>query len=149
MSSIDTPKTRFGEYTLCFLRISAAMGTVEFTGFEIMQTIASGHALATAVVRSATMVAFMLNKSSRVMPGLRGTPAGITTIWAPFSESSSWSAPTKALTLHLVSMWLRSAPTPFVFCTSYKDSWSMRGEFLRRSDKGWPMPPLAPRTATF
>jgi hypothetical protein len=35
--------------------------------------------LAAAVARSRTIEALVLNKSSRVIPGLRGTPAGITT----------------------------------------------------------------------
>jgi len=55
--------------------ISHAIGTVEFTGFEIMHMRASGHTLAMAVVKSATIVAFTLNKSSLVIPGFRGTPA--------------------------------------------------------------------------
>jgi len=41
----------------------------------MMQTKALGHALATAFDRLATIVALTLNKSSLVMPGLRGTPA--------------------------------------------------------------------------
>ncbi|RUS15263.1 hypothetical protein BC937DRAFT_92681 [Endogone sp. FLAS-F59071] len=40
---------------------------------------ALGAYLAAAVARSLTMPALILNKSSRVMPGLRGTPAGMTT----------------------------------------------------------------------
>ena len=35
-----------------------------------------------------TMEALVLNKSSRVMPGLRGTPAGITTTSAPVRASA-------------------------------------------------------------
>jgi hypothetical protein len=57
------------------LNTSAAMGTVELTGFEMMATHASGQATAMALHRVATMPALMLNRSSRVMPGLRGTPA--------------------------------------------------------------------------
>jgi hypothetical protein len=37
----------------------------------------SGQCLATAAVRPATMPALMLNRSSRDMPGLRGTPEGL------------------------------------------------------------------------
>lgn len=39
--------------------------------------------LAQASAKVATMDAFVLNRSSRVMPGLRGTPAGMTTTSAP------------------------------------------------------------------
>jgi len=38
--------------------------------------------------RVLTMPAFVLKRSSRVMPGLRGTPAGITTTLAPVSAAS-------------------------------------------------------------
>ena len=41
----------------------------------------------------ATIDAFVLNKSSLVMPGFLGTPAGMTTISAPTRESLSWSSP--------------------------------------------------------
>lgn len=149
ISKVVTPRTRFGEKTLCFFKISQAIGTVELTGFEMIQTSASGHVWAIAVVKSATMVAFTLKRSSRVMPGLRGTPAGITTTSQPSSAFFSSAGPTCALTLHLVSMWLKSAPTPFVCWTSYSDKWSKSGDCLRRSDSGWPMPPPAPNTATF
>ncbi len=37
------------------------------------------------------MPALMLNKSSRVMPGLRATPAVMTTTWAPSRQAGSWS----------------------------------------------------------
>mmetsp|Transcript_8751 Transcript_8751/g.18845 ORF Transcript_8751/g.18845 Transcript_8751/m.18845 type:complete len:222 (+) Transcript_8751:378-1043(+) len=90
-SRVVTPKRRFGSYTPAALRISAAMGTVELTGLEMMRKQALGQALAACLMRLATMLAFVLNKSSRVMPGLRGTPAGITTTWQPsraFGKSS-------------------------------------------------------------
>jgi len=66
--------------------------------------LASGAWSAAALARSRTMEALVLNRSgvwlvvllilhcsyvpSRVMPGLRGTPAGITTISAPLSASA-------------------------------------------------------------
>ena len=50
------------------------MGTVELTGFEMMSTHASGQWRATPSASVATMPALMLKRSSRVMPGLRGTP---------------------------------------------------------------------------
>lgn len=41
-------------------------------------TKAFGDAFEMALAISRTIPAFVLNKSSRVMPGLRGTPAGMT-----------------------------------------------------------------------
>ena len=38
------------------------------TGFEMMQIVASGQCWAQAAVRVATIVALVLNRSSRVMP---------------------------------------------------------------------------------
>ena len=49
---------------------------MELTGFEMMVIMALGHLTAQASTRSRTMEALMLNKSSRVIPGLRGTPGG-------------------------------------------------------------------------
>ncbi len=40
--------------------------------------------------RLATIEALVLKRSSRVMPGFLGTPAGMTTISAPFNESFNW-----------------------------------------------------------
>lgn len=40
---IGSPKRRFGLNFPCFLSTSAAMGTVEFTGFEMMLIHASGQ----------------------------------------------------------------------------------------------------------
>lgn len=48
---------------------------------------ALGDTSAVACTRSRTIEAFVLNKSSRVMPGLRGTPAGMMTTSTPFSAS--------------------------------------------------------------
>jgi hypothetical protein len=48
MSSVLTPKIFFGLYLPAFLKISAAMGTVLFTGFEMMAMIASGQTSAAA-----------------------------------------------------------------------------------------------------
>ena len=45
-------------------------------------------------------------------------------------------------------MWLKSAPTPLVCCTSNNDSWFTNGDCLINKDNGWPIPPLAPNTAT-
>jgi len=49
--------------------------TVEFTGLEMIATHAWGQFVATAWHRPATMLALMLNRSSRVIPGFRGMPA--------------------------------------------------------------------------
>lgn len=59
------------------LKTSAAMGIVELTGLEMMHTQASGQVDAMAPHSTATMPALMLNRSSRVIPGLRGTPAAV------------------------------------------------------------------------
>lgn len=57
------------------------------TGLEMMPIRALGATSAAAWTRSLTMDALVLNKSSRDMPGFRGTPAGIMMTWAPLSES--------------------------------------------------------------
>ncbi len=44
------------------------------------------------------LLALMLNRSSRVMPGFLGTPAGMTTRSQPYSASDSFSAPVALLT---------------------------------------------------
>jgi hypothetical protein len=55
------------------------MGTVEFTGLEMIHMKALGANLAAATARSRTIPALILKRSSRVIPGFLGTPAGITT----------------------------------------------------------------------
>ncbi|KAI8441870.1 hypothetical protein MSG28_005554 [Choristoneura fumiferana] len=55
----------------------------------MMAMIALGAFSATHCARSRTMDAFVLNRSSRVMPGLRGTPAGITTTSAPADQRTN------------------------------------------------------------
>ena len=49
-----------------------------------------------------------------VMPGLRGTPAGMTTICAPTREASSWSAPTNPV----VSAWIEVHIFKFITITA-------------------------------
>lgn len=56
---------------------------MELTGLVMIAMMALGDSLATTVARSRTIEALVLNRSSRVIPGLRGTPAGITTRSAP------------------------------------------------------------------
>ena len=48
------------------MHTSAAMGTVELTGLEMMQRIALGHASAQAATRLRTMEPLVLNRSSLV-----------------------------------------------------------------------------------
>ena len=56
-----------------------------------------------------TMPALMLNKSSRVMPGLRGTPAGMTTTSASFRHAGRFSSPVWPVTyMHAIHMLTKS-----------------------------------------
>eukprot|EP00966_Prymnesium_polylepis_P310791 7180737-Prymnesium_polylepis.1 len=73
------------------------------------------------------MEAFVLNRSSRVMPGLRGTPAGMTTTSQPVRAASrpvlplGGQVPTDGrlpVTLAGVGQCERSAATPGVPTTS-------------------------------
>jgi hypothetical protein len=64
ISRVVTPKILLGSYTPAFLNISAAMGTVELTGLEMMAIMALGHTLAAALARLATMEALVLKRSS-------------------------------------------------------------------------------------
>mmetsp|Transcript_16189 Transcript_16189/g.29160 ORF Transcript_16189/g.29160 Transcript_16189/m.29160 type:complete len:296 (-) Transcript_16189:433-1320(-) len=82
-SRVVTPKTRPSLARPALRNTSTAMGTVEFTGLEMMATQAVGQCTAMASQRPWTIPALMLKRSSRVMPGLRGTPAGITTRSTP------------------------------------------------------------------
>mmetsp|Transcript_9001 Transcript_9001/g.26978 ORF Transcript_9001/g.26978 Transcript_9001/m.26978 type:complete len:228 (+) Transcript_9001:539-1222(+) len=148
-SRVDTPNSFSFLYTLCFLRISAAMGTVEFTGLLMMLITALGACLATPSMRVFTIPALMLKRSSRVIPGLRGTPAGMTTRSAPSSALPRFSGPTKPSAVEGVLQWLRSLATPGVTgATSYRLS-SLTSLFIFSSrPSGCPMPPAAPRSAT-
>lgn len=49
------------------------------TGFDIIPTRAWGLTCPITLIISHTIEIFVLNKSSRVIPGLRGIPAGIIT----------------------------------------------------------------------
>merc|ERR1719277_2845382 len=118
ISKVVTPKILFGLYFPAFLNISLAIGTVELTGLEMIAKHASGQTSAAAWANFATIDAFVLNKSSLVMPGFLGTPAGMTTISAPTRESFNWSSPTNPVEVDAVSQWLRSAATPGVWTMS-------------------------------
>lgn len=56
------------------------------TGLAIIPIRALGQTSATATAKSRTMDALILKRSSLVMPGLRGTPAGIMTTSQPSRE---------------------------------------------------------------
>lgn len=137
---------------------------------------AFGDTSAIAWVRSLTIEAFVEKRSSLVIPGLRGTPAGIITTYikiqqiknsvsflliliifnkfnkietcVPLSASFSSSGPVYAFIFAGVSMCDRSAATPGVFTTSYNDNSVTRGDCFISNESGWPIPPLAPRIAT-
>ena len=59
----------------------------------MMFTSAPGQFAATASHSVFTIPALISNRSSRVIPGLRGTPAGMMTRSQPFNASASESAP--------------------------------------------------------
>ncbi len=92
-SRVVTPNRRLGSYTPAIFSTSAAMGTVEFTGLLIILTIACGQCFATPSINVRTIPALILNKSSLVIPGFLGTPAGIITKSIPSSAGPSWSFP--------------------------------------------------------
>merc|ERR1719205_380025 len=114
----------------------------------MMAIIALGQTLAAAAAMVATMEALVLNRSSLVIPGLRGTPAGITTISAPTRLASIWSWPLKPVVSEAVSQWERSAATPGVCTMSYRLSLVTAGFSFSSRERGCPIPPLAPMTAT-
>mmetsp|Transcript_5516 Transcript_5516/g.6408 ORF Transcript_5516/g.6408 Transcript_5516/m.6408 type:complete len:200 (-) Transcript_5516:186-785(-) len=112
ISKVETPNSRLGSNTPFFFNTSAAIGTVELTGLEMMQIMHFGQASAIPSIRPETIPALILNKSSRVMPGLRGTPAGITATSTPasalrscaFCSAGSLRLPTNPSTFASVSM---------------------------------------------
>mmetsp|Transcript_8083 Transcript_8083/g.23117 ORF Transcript_8083/g.23117 Transcript_8083/m.23117 type:complete len:201 (-) Transcript_8083:64-666(-) len=114
----------------------------------MIATNASGQLSATPAAREATMPALILKRSSLVIPGFLGTPAGITTRSQPLRHSASSAFPSKDLTVVYVLMCDKSAITPFVPFTSYKWSSLTRLVFFSKRERGCPIPPDAPRTAT-
>ena len=134
--------------TLACFSVSATIGTVEFTGFAMINNIASGQTSPQTLARLWTIPAFVLNKSSRVMPGFRGTPAGITTTSHPLRHSLSSLMPVNPETDARVLQCPKSAATPGVLTTSKSFRWAISGLDLSKSERGWPIPPAAPRTAT-
>ena len=83
MSSVVTPKSFFGSKTPLDLRVSAKTGTVELTGFETTPINALGQQSAIPLANYLQIDALILKRSSLVIPGLRGTPAGMITADAP------------------------------------------------------------------
>ena len=57
------------------------------SGFETMIRIASGETAIAASVTAPTIFSFVVTRSSRLMPGFRGTPAVITTTSEPAVSS--------------------------------------------------------------
>ena len=56
---------------------SAKIGTVEFTGLEIIKKMAEVQCFAQASASPETMPALVLKRSSRVIPGFLGTPTEV------------------------------------------------------------------------
>jgi hypothetical protein len=130
---------RLGSKTPFFLSTSATIGTVELTGFEMTKTNALGQWAAIPTAISRTIEALMLKRSSRVIPGFLGTPAGMTTMCASLSAfSSPPSAGKYPFTTEGVLMCEISAATPGALTTSYNASSVMRVDCLRSKDSGCP-----------
>ncbi|KAH3670427.1 hypothetical protein OGAPHI_000942 [Ogataea philodendri] len=92
-SKVVTPNSLRGLNVPFFLNVSAKTGTIELTGLVITRTKASGQVSEMAEAMSALMPALIWNRSSLVMPGFLGTPAGITTMSDPFNDSTSPVSP--------------------------------------------------------
>ena len=91
-----------------------------------------------------------MNRSSRVMPGLRGMPAGMITSSVPWRALAMPSfSGRKPVTGAAELMCDRSVATPIVFTTSYSESSLTYFDCLSSSDRGWPIPPAAPITVAF
>ena len=150
MSSVVTPNNLFLSYTPAFFSTSAAMATVVLTGLVMIPMQAFGAVLAICCTRFFTIPALTLNRSERSMPGLRATPAEMRTTSAPTSAGVA-SSPEKPLILTSVGIWLRSTATPGVTgAISYRESSEPEGSWVFSSRaSAWPIPPAAPRTATF
>jgi len=117
-------------------------------GFVMKANRAPGQASLAAKATSQATLALTPTKSSRFIPGLRGIPAGTTTISALSNAFFKPSLPSNAQTVARVLMCDRSAATPGVFFKSCRERVEMWGFCLSRRDSGCPMPPPAPTTAT-
>ncbi len=149
-SSVETPNSRFLSYTPAFFSTSAAIATVVFTGLVMTPISAFGAVVATCSIRLRTIPALTLNRSARSMPGLRATPAEISTTSAPCRAGVA-SSPLNPSTFTAVGIWLRSTATPGVTgAMSYSERAEPAGNWVLSSRaSAWPIPPAAPRTATF
>mmetsp|Transcript_10293 Transcript_10293/g.23215 ORF Transcript_10293/g.23215 Transcript_10293/m.23215 type:complete len:254 (+) Transcript_10293:344-1105(+) len=157
-SNVEMP-TIFRGSRPFFFQSSHMAGTTEFTGLTMSPTTALGQCFATASTFCLAMPALTLSRSLRSWPGLRGMPAGMRTRWHPLSTSaalsmalSSWMLSTSGVTLHLPSMWERSAATPLAgtiaMLRSMMTSSLTRGHVAMSNDRGCPMPPAPPMTQT-
>lgn len=91
----------------------------------------------------------MLKRSSRVIPGFLGTPAGIITMLAPSKQDCSSVSPECPETLTEVEICPKSADIPML-AISYSARWeTVAGSSFINNDNGCPIPPAAPRIATF
>mmetsp|Transcript_90746 Transcript_90746/g.277834 ORF Transcript_90746/g.277834 Transcript_90746/m.277834 type:complete len:261 (-) Transcript_90746:306-1088(-) len=86
-SKVVTPQIRLLS-RLSWVYNSAIAGTTEFTGLTISPMIAFGQNFAQASTKSLAIPMLTLSKSARSMPGLRGTPAGMSTKWQSLKHSS-------------------------------------------------------------
>mmetsp|Transcript_10217 Transcript_10217/g.18057 ORF Transcript_10217/g.18057 Transcript_10217/m.18057 type:complete len:208 (+) Transcript_10217:647-1270(+) len=103
-----------GSWHPACLNTSAQMGTKEFTGLAMMRITAVGQFLTHAAARFCIIPAFVLKRSSLVIPGRRATPAGMTTTSHPVRAASNSSAPLCPVHLVGVLQWLISTATPGV-----------------------------------
>ena len=89
-----------------FFKTWATIGTVELAGLEMTRMAALGADSAVAAAKSRTMLALMANKSSRVIPGFLGTPAGIKTMSVSFKAlfNPSGSSGVNPLTTEFVGI---------------------------------------------
>lgn len=100
-----------------------------------------GAVRAQATVRVARIVAWVLSRSSHVMPAFLGTPAVIATLLQPSGQSGSCPAPRCPFTIALVAMWLPSAATPGVWTIPWRVGRLTKGPLFRRSESGCRTPP--------
>ncbi len=134
MSSVVTPNSLFLSYTPAFFSTSAAIATVVFTGLVMIPIHAFGQVLATCCTRFFTIPALTLNRSERSIPGLRATPAEISTTSAPSSAGVA-SSPLKPLIFTAVGIWLKSTATPGVTgAMSYRESSEPEGSWVFNSN---------------
>ena len=66
-----------------------------------MPISALGHTSAAAAAKSRTMEALILKRSSRVIPGLRGTPAGMITTSHPSKEACDMNNSVPLTTIYI------------------------------------------------